>query len=155
MGRRTGSSTWWGKFSIQEGATAYWRVGPLEIWITRTAKEWRIGTCRDDSGADSILVVDDSGESSQPQPGERTEWQRFGFRQTTETVVLTPLLAPRPLVVKPETKFVLPEKEQTTLYISSPLWIQVELGRRCKQHIAQAVDDFDIDLFGKLGGQSG
>jgi hypothetical protein len=80
MGKRTGSTTWWGKFSVEEGSTAYWRVGPLEIWIMRTAREWRIGTCREESNADSILVVDDTDESSHPQPSERTEWQRFGFR---------------------------------------------------------------------------
>jgi hypothetical protein len=129
MEERAAPTPWWGKFSIPENTTAYWRVGPLEMWITRTAKEWRIGTVGHDDVTDPALVVNNLDESSQPQPNELVDWQRLGFRQTTETIVLIPLLAARPLVVKPETKFVLPQKEETTLYISSPLWIQFELGQ--------------------------
>jgi hypothetical protein len=128
MEQRANPVCWWGEFEIAEDATAYWHIGPLEIWVRRTAKEWLIGTNDRGEPSDGTLVAGVAQDQSQPPPGEEADWQRFGFRQTTDTIVLTPRLAPRPLVVKPETKFALPEKEEVTMFIGSPLWIQFELG---------------------------
>jgi hypothetical protein len=129
MEQKTVPTSWWGKFSIALDTLTYWRVGPMEIWIARTAKEWRIGTRGHNELTDPSLVVNCVENVPSPTSADDVDWRRFGFRKTTETVELSPLLASRPLVVRPETTFVLPQKEEATLYISLPLWIQFELGQ--------------------------
>jgi hypothetical protein len=129
MEEPTTQTPWWGKFTVGENTTAHWRVGPLEFWVTRSATEWLIGTYGHGDSSDRTLIVNNADSPSQSLPNDEVEWQRFGFRQTTETIALTPLLAPRSLVVKPEIQFVLPPKEEVTLFIGSPLWIQFELGQ--------------------------
>ncbi len=51
-----------------------------------------------------------------------------------------PALAPRPFVVRPDIRFSLPTKEETTLFISSPLWIKIRLGQ-------PAVEVFDKPIY--------
>lgn len=129
MEQKTVPTPWWGKFSVALDTLTYWRIGPIEIWITRTAKEWRIGTRRHDELNDSSLVVNSVEEVPPPPSTGDVDWRRIGFRKTTEAIELAPLLAPRPLVVQPETTFVLPQKEEATVYVSSPLWMQIGLGQ--------------------------
>ncbi len=119
---------WWGKHSVPLDGVSYWRVGPLDVWISRTSKEWRIGTRTNEDPADSSLVVNRAEEMPAPA-GDDISWHRFVFRNSPETIELTPALAPRPIVVRPEIPITLLPKESTTLYISTPLWIQFKLGQ--------------------------
>jgi hypothetical protein len=118
---------------------SYWRVGPLEIWLQRTKREWRIGTRSNGDPGDSSLIVQQAADD----PGldrNTIEWLRVGFRGTRDTIELAPALAPRPLVVRPDIPFNLPQKEETTLFISSPLWIRIKLGQ-------PGVDVLDIPVY--------
>lgn len=132
MAEPTTMPFWWGKYSIPMDRVAYWRIGPLEIWISRTEREWRIGTRGHGDVTDSALVVNRTEDIDLPSDQD-VEWQRFGFRNAPEAIELIPALAPRPLVVRPETAFTLPPKEEATLYMSSPLWIQFKFGRSASQ----------------------
>jgi len=122
------NTSWWGKFSIPMNEASYWRVGPLDVWISRSSKEWRIGIKPYDDPSDESLVVNRGGDISS-LPDEGFSWLRFAFRNTNESVEIIPALAPRPLIVRPEIPIILPPKEATTLYISFPLWIQFKLGQ--------------------------
>jgi hypothetical protein len=128
----TGNSTspaWWGKYSIEPDQTVYWRIGPLEIWVWRTAREWRIGT-RNHPDLNHAVVVINQNHGPQPPSDETIKWNRFGFRQTTATLELKPFPAPRPVVVSPETTFLLPPDEETSFFISTPVWVHFELDRQ-------------------------
>lgn len=121
-------SSWWGKYSVPLDRASYWRTGPLDVWISRSLKEWRIGTKSHFDPTDPSLVINRAEEiPSLPDAG--INWCRFAFRKTADTIELIPALAPRPLVVRPEIPIVLPPKEAATLHISSPLWIQFKLGQ--------------------------
>jgi hypothetical protein len=128
MDESNGSRAWWGKHSVVKDGAVYWRVGPLDIWLSYSKKEWRIGTRTHDDPADASLVIN-RREDSFPQSNEKIEWRRVGFKSAAQTIELVPALAERPLVVRPETLFIIPAKETATLYISSPLWIQFGLGQ--------------------------
>ena len=122
------TSPWWGKYSVPLDATSYWRVGPLEVWIQRSLKEWRIGTKPHEDPTDPSLVVNRT-ETKDTIPVEGVHWYRFAFRSTAEIIELTTALAPRPLVVRPEIPILLPPKESATLHVSFPLWIQFNFGQ--------------------------
>lgn len=128
MGDKDKPAPWWGKFQVALDTLSYYRVGPLEIWVTRSSREWRIGTRTSGETDDPSRVVNRVAPLEETPSDDDIVWNRFGFRKTTDNVVLSPQLAPRPLVVRPETAFGLPPKEETTLFVSSPLWIQFELG---------------------------
>lgn len=130
------SPKWWGKYSIPLNQVAYWRIGPLEIWIRRTDKEWRIGTRNHDLITDTTLVVNRDDGPELPED-EGIVWNRFGFRQTSDKLQVSPVLAPRALVVSPDTTFVLPQKEEAALHISTPVWVRFELGQPVSQVFEQ------------------
>jgi hypothetical protein len=83
------------------------------------------------------LTVNEPGEEPEvvwdrmvaPEPGD-LRFTRFGHRDTTEELRLLPAHADRPLVVNVRVPFVLLPGQEVQLYISSPLWLQVELGQR-------------------------
>lgn len=52
---------------------------------------------------------------------------RYSVRRTAETVALRPALADRPVVSRPEHPLSVLPDEAVTLYLSTPLWIRVEL----------------------------
>jgi len=116
-------ATWWGNFGIDVGARAYWRIGSLELWAERTDHEWRFAERRGGDPMDPTVVVECPSVRTPPEtlPDQR----RFGFRQSPAEISLTPALAPRPMIVKPEVPFALTARQESTLYVSSPLWIEV------------------------------
>nr|MBC8426502.1 hypothetical protein [bacterium] len=65
------NGAWWGQFEFAAGETRTWRLGPLEMWISRTAAEYRVAVRRDPDGDLSALqggppwggpVAPDAGE---------------------------------------------------------------------------------------------
>jgi hypothetical protein len=54
--------------------------------------------------------------------------KRFGFRKASGQLELRPALADRPVVVNPEIPFALPAGEETSLYVSVSLWLQIHTG---------------------------
>jgi hypothetical protein len=122
---------WWGSFPIRENEERYWRIGPLSLWISRSESEWRIVHERSEDPLDSRLVVCASDAPASPSDG--SDLNRYGFRRTSESVQLAAALADRPLVVSTEVPFYLPPSEQTTLFISAPLWIKILVANPGKE----------------------
>jgi hypothetical protein len=60
--------------------------------------------------------------------GAYKEATRHVFRKSSSMLELKPQLADRTIVTRPSTLIVLAPGEQVTLYISTPLWVQFELG---------------------------
>lgn len=116
--------SWWGSFDLEEGRTGRWRVGPLELWIERRAHEWRVRHMRSDDHLDARVEVDVPASSSEAPP--ESELNRFALRRTSQTVRVSPLLADRPVVVRPATPFHLMAGEEATLYVSTPLWVSID-----------------------------
>lgn len=52
---------------------------------------------------------------------------------------LTPLLADRPVVIRPETPFHVPAGQETTLFVSTPLWLQLQVSTPPIQLIEMAI----------------
>lgn len=125
---------WWGSFSLAEEHAGRWRVGPGTVWIYRARHEWRIVHEQADDPLDDAaeILLPAPPEAAMPSlqetpPAARVS--RFSFRQTDEHLTLAPALADRAVVMRPERPLYVPEGETVTLYVSTPLWMRVEVGQ--------------------------
>lgn len=118
---------WYGEYELAEGAGFYWRIGPLRFWISRQQKEWRFSSLSGEDPLDPSLERDADG--GVPEPGEAAESAvRLGADRPGSRLILTPMTADRPVVVRPVTPFLLPPGEDLTLYVSTMVWLQVQVG---------------------------
>jgi hypothetical protein len=120
-----GRFSWRDVRHIETGSGVHWELGPLRLWAYRDAREWTLCFERGEDALSDFVSVE-APPNTEPA-GEATTL-RFGFKKSPAVIRLTPALAKRPVVVTPEEPFSLPPKEETTLYISTPVWIGVEVG---------------------------
>lgn len=113
----------WGTFELEEGAVGRWLIGPLTLFVRRAAQEWELATHR----APHPLLDHRLAEvpTEEPEIPDHFERQRFGVHRTEPSLTLRPALADRAVVVHPEVPLRIPAGEQVTLYISTPLWVQI------------------------------
>ena len=117
---------WHGSFEVPINTTAFWQAGPYQLWLRRSAHEWKVASVQ---GADSLgrsLHVE--VPSDRTDPPEAATVRRFAYKRSPGEVKLTPALADRPVVVSPEEPLHLPSKEQITVFISTPVWVELTLG---------------------------
>ena len=117
--------SWWGKFKFHEGYTAHWRIGPLSLWFQRLQNEWRIAYLQIDI-SDEMATEVNLPVSPDEISADATH-ERYVFRNTKELLNILPALADRPVVTCPATPFFLPSGEEINIFVSSPLWIRIEV----------------------------
>jgi hypothetical protein len=125
MARDQERKNWWGNFELAEGQAVRWSIGAFTLAVQRLRQEWR--------------VAYDRGEGPET---ETNEWsvdmeaiafrelqaqERYVFKSTQGTLAVVPALADRPVVIQPHTPFYVPAAEETTIYVSSPLWIRMKV----------------------------
>jgi len=131
---------WWTTYTVEQRQGGQWLIGPSTLWIFHGPNEWRL-THKQES--DSLM-----SESAVRCPVPESEWPhvvdpdvaasqiaRFSTRDEDPRVMLTPALADRPVVARPEHAIYIPAGEEVTLYVSTPLWIQVDLGGRAQHEV--------------------
>lgn len=124
--KRTGTDTWWGTFSLAEGATARWRIGPLTVTALRRTREWQLGWewVQEAKGAEEPSW---SFEQDAPET-ELANLERHAFREAPGSLAVLPVLADRAVVTSPRVPLFLPPGESATLYVGSPLWLRLSAG---------------------------
>lgn len=119
-----GSAPWWGEVALELGQVGLWRLGPVDLWVQRKAHEWRIMVQRRpdrlDRQAQVVMPADP------PQPTLELEVHRYGADRTTGWLAVRPVLAPRPVVCRPDTPFVLLPGSAVRAYVGTPLWARVQ-----------------------------
>lgn len=124
---------WWGTFSLPAGSGGFWQVGPLSLWVGRTDHQWQIACARDASPfRDDTRVEVPADAERRPIPDD-AEQHRVAFGQTDERLELRPVLADRPVVARPETKFCIPPRERVSVFVSSAIWVRLETGPRSER----------------------
>lgn len=117
-------SAWWGPRELVCGQTLKLELEGLRLAIARNPNDW------------SFFYDQPGIRAEQPQshwhqqletidPDEYKEMSRFMFRDTHARVGILPALADRPVISKPTTALNLPPQEEVTIYVSSPLWLQI------------------------------
>jgi hypothetical protein len=98
-------------------------VGPSTFWVQRREYEWRLHQLERSDGRDTEVEV------AAPCPAEEiiqdARLDRFAIANNGMTLTVSPLLADRPVVVRPETPLYVPSGEDITLYVSTPLWLKL------------------------------
>lgn len=117
---------WWGPVEVEEGRVALWRLGPLSLYAHHLPGEWRLAwESLDDPLAGHVEVTPDTGLDDLPPP---LEPRRFGMTKPGAGLDLTPTLADRPVVSRPEHRLEVPPGHETTLFVSTPVWVRVRGG---------------------------
>jgi hypothetical protein len=117
-------SRWWGEFELELGACRYWRIGPLSLWVTRLAREWQIANSWSDDPFDSTYEL----ERSDVEIPKGLERRRYLFVESTKRLSLRARVADRPVVARPEQPLIVPAGESATLYVTSPVWVELAVG---------------------------
>ncbi len=117
---------WWGSFTPPHAQSLQWRIGPLTLIVRCLDGEWQIGHQRtsnfdNDDGSWEFQRCDQLPETLDTH-------SRYIFSQLVKQLTLTPRLADRPIISRPRVPFNLTAGETVTLYISSPLWIELALA---------------------------
>lgn len=116
----------WKNYTIEEGETRYWRLGPLEIWAKRLAGEWQIAH-RTEPGR-SLDSRWSLAESAVLPPD--VEWLRYilDSPMSDPQLILRPEMPDRAIVSRPEEKLELPGGARARFVCGIPLWIRIEVG---------------------------
>lgn len=121
----TQPETWWGQFDLPESHWCRWHIGPLQIWARCLEHEWQIAQRRDDSYESVTQHWSVEADAAEPPGGVARE--RFIFGHTTPQLQVQPALADRAVVVRPVSPLHVPAQQQATLFVSTPLWIRMQL----------------------------
>jgi hypothetical protein len=118
---------WWGKFSLSEDQAGMWRIGPCKFWVERLSNEWRI-TClnNDDPLEDTFEMKLPVSPPAEYESAAKTT--RFGMSKPAEHVIITPALADRSVVIRPEIPFYILQGQKVDFFVDSPLWVKIEVG---------------------------
>jgi len=115
--------TWWGEADVAVGKTYHLRIGGFHLWVSRYASEWRLATRWEESDDDQPIDWE-RAEIGNGVPDDADQ-ERYVMKRTQSLLRISPVLADRPVISRPVTPFFLPQNETTTVYVSSPLWLEV------------------------------
>jgi hypothetical protein len=122
----TRAITWNRSYPIAAGEPSFWQIGPLQLWACRLPGELRLASKQGEDSLDETLIIEVPSDHCEPPEGAKV--RRIGFQQPPDTLELVPALADRPVVVSCEDPLIVPPEEETTLFISTPLWLMVIPG---------------------------
>lgn len=123
---------WWDPSELPLGYSGSWRIGPFVIKIRRHPHEWLICYRHLEEPIDHSLEVVEPSTQELIDPTE-DGLLRVVTEDPSNTFELSPRLADRPIVARPETPFLIMTGAVITLYVSSPLWMDLQVGAPPRQ----------------------
>ncbi|WP_026279799.1 hypothetical protein [Thioalkalivibrio sp. ALJ16] len=117
---------WWGPRALAAGEHGRWSVGPLDLWLAHGAREWQMVLQRPRDPADATQAIEIP--CSDPFPTDASDLLRFAGASAEAQPELRVALADRPMVSRPQNPFYVPANGEVTLYLSSPVWVQLLIG---------------------------
>jgi hypothetical protein len=120
---------WTAEYPLELGRALRVRLGPLELRVSRRARELRVSSLNDPNQlarAPEVEQVSSEDEPSAPSPPSNT-W-RFGFTEEPSRLRFAPALADRPVIIRPEEPLTLLPGEEVRAYVSSPVWLCLLVG---------------------------
>lgn len=118
---------WWGSVTLPIGGVARWRAGPSTVVAQRRASDWRVWH---ETGPDAYAVAAERARRVDDEPPDGPPSARFSFAETPDTIAVSPALADRPVIVRPESPLSIPPGERVTVYASTPVWMALKLEVR-------------------------
>jgi hypothetical protein len=124
-------NTWWGDYALDGERVIRWRIGPLSLWAQRLAGEWRLAwrssgdplqdglELAEQAAVDDILALENAA--------------RYAVRGDDGQLQLSAALADRTVVTRAEQPVNLLPGEDLYVYVSTPLWVRVAVGRPARK----------------------
>lgn len=112
----------WKRRTLRPGQVLRWQIGPLDLIVQRTDKEWML-THTAQAGVEARSSVVES--ASMP---EVADWRRWAAREMDRSLQMTPVTPDRPVIARPEDPFTILPGDDATFFISIPVWIRVSAG---------------------------
>lgn len=122
---------WWGRYTLEESTAGCWRIGPCKLLIQRLQREWRVSHWYSKDPFDSTVEL--TIPVLTPSEPADAVVNRFSIRKTSQVLTITPALADRAMVVRPEAPLYIMGGEESILYINTAVWIRVQTGEPAKQ----------------------
>lgn len=119
------SSGVWGSFELAAGGRGRWEIGPLSLWVERTDTAWVLASEREHEPLDERASHEPAWSEPPPDKADRI---RCAVGSAGSSLVLSPALADRPIVVKPEQPFMILAGDEAVFYVGSPLWLRIQAG---------------------------
>jgi hypothetical protein len=123
---RTGAaSPWWTPLRLARERGVRLRLGPLTLYLHRGDDEWMFAAER----LEAAEEIDARAELTplDSLPGHLGN-SRYIYRHPEGTVAFVPLLADRPVVIRPRQPVFMLPGEETTFYVSTPVWVGIRIG---------------------------
>ena len=124
-------TSWWGDFKLDNEQSRFWQIGPLTLIVRCLSGEWQIAHERKGNVADKESVWETRDTDQLPETLDK--YSRYIFQKTTGLLNIAPQLPDRPIVSRPHTPFYLSAGEEVTVYVSSPLWLQLMVGSPARE----------------------
>ena len=119
---------WWGTSELAADQILHWEIGPFRLWLQRLETEYRLAHTIDDDLASNQVTCCQTVEDLDLLTMDNSV--RFALAKTVERVELTPALADRPVVARPEKPLIIPPGESLHLFVHSPLWLKLTAGKK-------------------------
>ncbi len=125
MSRRSKSkpTEWWAPIEVAGDSQLTVTLGSLRLTVGHGLDEWTLAT-ETIADEDSSAVVDFATSKGLPEKAD----ERFVFAGDSNRLVLQPMLADRPVVIRPRQPVFLLSGQTVTLYLSTPIWLKVLVG---------------------------
>jgi hypothetical protein len=118
------NSPWWMPREVAEGQSVHLALGPLSMVLGHGVDEWMLEVS---SSEETALEGDNTRiKVRKGLPDEASE--RFVHGGESARVKLSPMLADRPVVIRPRAPVFLLGGQTITLYLSTPIWLKVEIA---------------------------
>jgi hypothetical protein len=119
------SSAWWSRRNVEEGEGLCCVLGPLTLKLFRSVDAWHLWMSREDIDETRATEARMEHMDRMPATGDA---ERFVFTPSPKQLCLRPMLADRAVVVRARQSVFIPPGEEAMLYLSSPVWVSIDLG---------------------------
>jgi len=118
---------WWGRLEVPEGGCARLELGALTLYARNLLREWRLHSQHDPDPTMERIERTAGLDVTHPAEDDR-DWFVERFAQTREegALDLSPRLADRSMVARPEVPISLIGGDEITLFVSTPLWVAIQ-----------------------------
>jgi len=125
MNKTDNNPVWWGTFTVAAEESLLWEIGAMRLSVLRKSQEWQVAqTGYGFSETDDVTCRIARGERI---ADDAAMPERFIFTKTAETLRVMPQLADRPVIVRPAGAMRVLSGQETTIYVSSPLWVHIDV----------------------------
>lgn len=141
------NTSFWQPCRFIPGDAWSWKLGPLELFVRRTRREWRIGYRHDPAESTNARL----------SPGQVVEfvpdlsWYRWPTSDEGSEIFMAPVMPDRPLVVRPDAPITLNPGRGVDFFVGVPAWVAVsETGTKGQHFVDVPSRPLSDTWFGEL-----